>query len=253
MRSVLLLISALLLSTPALAGGDGHGGSGVHQEWHHKGVFGHYDRGALQRGFLVYKQVCAACHSLNLVAYRDLAALGYNEDEIKSIAAEKMVKDGPDDAGNMFERPARPSDRFVAPFANDNAARAANGGAMPPDLSLIIKARHHGQDYLYNLLMGYGQAPPADVKMMPGMNYNPNFPGGQIAMPPPLSDGMVSYTDGTEATASQMSKDVIEFLTWAADPHMEQRKRVGIRVILFLLVAAGIFYAAKRQLWRDVH
>jgi ubiquinol-cytochrome c reductase cytochrome c1 subunit len=253
MRFALLLVSALLLASPVTAKEEGHGGGGPQQEWHHKGVFGHYDRGALQRGFLVYKQVCASCHSLNLVAYRDLAMLGYSEDEIKTIAAEKMVKDGPDDEGNMFERPARPSDRFVPPFANDKAARAANGGAFPPDLSLIIKARHHGQDYLYELLMGYGKTPPADMKILPGMNYNPNFPGGQIAMPPPLSDGLVSYTDGTEATAHQMSRDVVEFLSWAADPHMEQRKRVGIRVILFLLVAAGIFYAAKRQLWRDIH
>lgn len=252
MRLILALLVALLAASPAFAEGEPapHSPEGG---WPHKGVFGTYDRAALQRGLLVYKQVCSACHSLNLVAYRDLAALGYSDDEIKSIAAEKQVKDGPDDQGNMFDRAGRPSDHFVPPFANDNAARFANNGALPPDLSLIIKARHGGEDYVYSLLTGFGKTPPADFKLMPGMNYNPYFPGGQIAMPPPLSDNAVTYSDGTNATTAQEAKDVVQFLAWAAEPHMEQRKRVGIRVILFLLVLAGVFYAAKRQLWRDVH
>jgi ubiquinol-cytochrome c reductase cytochrome c1 subunit len=251
MRLPILLLAAALLATPAMAE-ETHAAAPA-GGWHHDGIFGTYDRGALQRGLLVYKQVCSACHSLNLVAYRDLAMLGYSEDEIKSIAAEKQVQDGPDDAGNMFDRAARPSDHFVPPFANDNAARAANGGALPPDLSLIVKARHGGENYVYSLLTNFGHTPPADMKIMPGMNYNPVFPGGQIAMPPPLVEGGVAYNDDTQATVPQMAKDVATFLAWASEPHMEQRKRVGIRVMLFLLVIAGVFYAAKRELWRDIH
>jgi ubiquinol-cytochrome c reductase cytochrome c1 subunit len=245
--------SALLAAVPASAEEahvELHGPEGG---WPHAGVFGTYDRGALQRGFLVYKQVCAACHSMNLLSYRHLTGIGYSEAETKAIAAEYTVQDGPNDDGAMFERPARPSDRFHAPFANEKAARASNNGAYPPDLSLIIKARHDGENYLYSLLMGYGEA-PADVKMMPGMAYNKVFPGHQIGMPNPLpGDDLVTYSDGTKATHEQMVKDVTQFLAWAAEPHMEDRKRIGVRVIIFLLVMAGIFYAAKRQLWSRLH
>ncbi len=221
--------------------------------WPQSGIFGTYDRGALQRGFLVYKQVCAACHSMNLLSFRNLASIGYNEDEVKAIASEYTVTDGPNDEGAMFERPAMPSDRFHAPFPNEKAARAANNGAYPPDLSLIVKARLNGEDYLYSILTGYTAA-PEDMKMMPGMNYNDTYPGHQIAMPSPLSgDDLVSYSDGTKATKEQMAKDVTQFLAWAAEPHMEDRKRMGARAIIFLLVMAGIFYAAKRSLWRDLH
>jgi ubiquinol-cytochrome c reductase cytochrome c1 subunit len=258
MLRIALILAATLMAAPAFA--EEHSSTEpMHPHapaggWHHKGVFGTYDRGALQRGMAVYKQVCSACHSLNLVAYRNLADLGYNEAEIKSIAGEKTVTDGPDDEGKMFERPARPSDRFAPPFANDNAARFANNGALPPDLSLITKARHDGENYVYSILMGYGQTPPAELKMLPGMNFNPYFPGHQIGMPEPLaSDDLVAYSDGTKATKEQMAKDVVTFLAWAAEPHMEQRKRIGIRVMLFLLVLTGVFYAAKRQLWRDLH
>lgn len=253
MRLVAFTLLALL-AVPAFASEGGvehpHAPAGG---WPHKGVFGSYDRGALQRGYAVYKQVCAACHGLSLVAYRNLADLGYSEAEIKSVAAEKTVMDGPNDEGNMFERPGRPSDRLAGPFANDKAARAANGGALPPDLSLIVKARQGGEDYIYSLLTGY-HAAPEDVKLMPGMYYNPYFAGHQIGMPEPLaSDDLVAYSDGTKATKEQMARDVTQFLAWASEPHMEQRKRIGIRVMLFLIVLAGIFYAAKRQLWRDVH
>ena len=221
--------------------------------WPQDGIFGTYDRGALQRGFLVYKQVCAACHSMNLLHYRNLAAIGYNDAEVKAIASEYTVKDGPNDEGEMFERAALPSDPFKAPFANEKAARAANNGAYPPDLSLIVKARHGGEDYVYSLLKGYEEA-PADMKMMSGMNYNAYFAGSQIAMPNPLSgDDLVTYSDGTKATKEQMAKDVTQFLAWASEPHMEQRKQIGLRTIIFLLVMAGIFYAAKRALWRDLH
>ena len=221
--------------------------------WPQQGVFGAYDHGALQRGFLVYKQVCAACHSLNLVAYRNLEALGYSEAEVKAIAAEVTVQDGPGDDGNMFDRPGRPSDHFKPPFANEKAARFANGGALPPDLSLIVKARHGGEDYVYSILTGYGE-PPSGAAVAEGMHYNKTFPGNQIAMPEPLAaDDLVAYSDGTKATKAQMAKDVVQFLAWAAEPQMEQRKRIGIRSIIFLLIMAGIFYAAKRRVWRDLH
>ena len=152
----------------------------------------------------------------------------------------------------MFQRPARPSDRFRKPFANENAARAANNGAAPPDLSLMIKAREDGANYVYALLTGYGE-PPADMKMADGMNYNKHFPGGQIAMAPPISEGVVEYVDGTKATMEQVSRDVVAFLAWAAEPEMEARKRLGVKVILFLLVLTGMLYAVKRKVWADVH
>ncbi|MBI1273547.1 MAG: cytochrome c1 [Alphaproteobacteria bacterium] len=222
--------------------------------WHHAGPFGTFDRAALQRGFQVYKEVCAACHSLKLLSYRNLQAIGFNEAEVKAIAAQYTVTDGPDDNGDMYERPARPSDRFVSPFANDNAARASNNGALPPDLSLIAKARHGGESYLYSILTGYAEPTEEDkAKMMPGMHFNSYFPGHQIAMPAPLAEGMVSYADGTEATTEQMAADVATFLTWAAEPKLEERKKMGLQVLLFLLVFAGIMYVAKRRVWEKLH
>ncbi len=219
--------------------------------WSFDGPFGTYDRAAAQRGFQVYKEVCAACHSLSLVAYRNLADLGYNEAEIKAIAAQATVKDGPNDEGDMFERPGRPSDKFVSPYANKQSARAANNGAAPPDLSLITKSRVGGADYLHALLIGYEPA-PADFKLSPGMHYNKYFAGHQIAMPAPLSEGQVTYADGTKASVDQMSQDVATFLTWAAEPEMEHRKRTGVRVLAFLAVLAGLFYMSKRKLWSAV-
>ena len=251
-RFSLILAVLAAFSAPAFAneGGKLHSPEGG---WPQAGIFGTYDRAALRRGFEVYKQVCASCHSLNLLSYRNLGDIGFPESEVKAIAADVQVTDGPNDEGNMFERPGLPSDRFKAPFANEKAARAANGGAYPPDLSLITKARHSGPDYVYSLLLGY-EEPPADVKLMDGMNYNPVFAGGQIGMPNPLSaDDIATYSDGTKATRAQMASDVVQFLTWAADPHMEDRKRMGIRAILFLLVMAGVLYAAKVQLWKKVH
>ncbi len=243
----------ILFAVPPASANEEHHLRSPEGGWPQNGIFGTYDRAALQRGFLVYKQVCAACHSMDLLSYRNLADLGYNEHEVKAIAAEYTVKDGPNDDGEMFERPALPADHFKPPFANEKAARAANNGAYPADLSLIVKARHGGEDYIYSLLMGYHDA-PADIKIMSGMYYNTAFAGSQIAMPPPLAaDDLVSYSDGTKATQEQMAKDVTQFLAWAAEPHMEQRKQIGVRTIIFLLVMAGIFYAAKRSLWRDLH
>jgi ubiquinol-cytochrome c reductase cytochrome c1 subunit len=221
------------------------------QKWSFDGLFGTYDRAGAQRGFMVYNTVCAACHSLSLVAYRNLAGIGFKEDAVKAIAAAKEVQDGPNEQGEMYNRPGRPSDRFAKPFANDNAARAANNGALPPDLSLITKARKGGADYLYALLTGYKE-PPAGVQMMEGMQYNAYFPGNQIAMLPPLTEGAVEYADGTKATVEQMARDVTTFLAWAAEPEMEERKRMGVKVLLFLIVLTAMLYAMKRQIWKDV-
>lgn len=223
-----------------------------HQDWSFQGFFGTYDRAALQRGFQVYNQVCAACHSLHFVYYRSLQEIGFTEDEVKAIAAEAEITDGPNDEGEMFDRPGRPSDPFRSPFPNDNAAKAANGGALPPDLSLINKARVGGADYVYGILTGYHE-PPAGMEMQPGLNYNAVFPGHQIAMPAPLAEDAVEYADGTPATVEQMSHDVVTFLAWAAEPEMEARKRTGVKVLLFLFVFTGLLYATKRKIWARVH
>jgi ubiquinol-cytochrome c reductase cytochrome c1 subunit len=223
------------------------------QKWSFDGPFGTFDRGAVQRGFQVYDEVCARCHSLSQLYYRDLIGIGLSEEQVKAIAAQKQANDGPNDLGEMFQRPARPSDRFVAPFANEQLARAALNGAYPPDQSLIIKAREGGADYLYGLLTGYKDPPPAGVKLGDNMTYNEHFPGHQIGMPPPLSGDDVKYADGTKATLPQEAADIASFLAWAAEPTMEERKRTGVKVIIFLLVMTGVLYAAKRQIWSDLH
>src|SRR5258707_2856433 len=222
------------------------------QQWSFDGVFGTYDRAALQRGFQVYKEVCAACHPVKHLAFRDLTEIGYSEDEVKGIAAQVQVTDGPNDNGEMFQRPGRASDPIPGPFANDQAARAANNGALPPDLSLITKAREGGADYVYAIMTGFKDA-PAGIKMNEGMYYNEMFAGHQIKMPPPLSPDQVKYADGTPTTVPQMSHDVVTFLSWAAEPTLDQRHRIGFKVILFLIVATGVFYAAKRKVWSRVH
>jgi len=223
-----------------------------HQQWSFDGIFGTYDRASAQRGFQVYKEVCSVCHPVKHLFFRDLEDLGYSEDEIKAIASTYEVTDGPNDQGQMYQRPARPSDPIPGPFPNDLAARAANNGALPPDLSMIVKAREGGPDYIFGLLNGY-KDPPTGFNLLPGMNYNEYFAGHQIAMPPPLSDGAVTFADGTSATVPQMAHDVVTFLAWAAEPNLEPRHRTGFKVMLFLVVAAGVFYAAKRKIWAVIH
>jgi len=220
--------------------------------WSFQGATGTFDRAAAQRGFQVYKQVCSACHSMSRLSYRNLKALGYNDAEVKAIAADATIQDGPNDEGEMFDRPGRPSDHFKAPFANDQAARYANGGALPPDFSLIVRARADGSNYVFNLLTGYTEA-PADFKVSPGMHYNKVFPGHQIAMPAPLTAGAVTYDDGTDASVEQMAKDVTTFLSWASDPTMEIRKQTGLKVILFLVIFSVLMYLTKRKVWKDMH
>ena len=221
--------------------------------WEFDGVFGSFDQAALQRGFQVYQEVCAGCHGVRLLNFRNLGDIGLDADAVKAIAAEYEITDGPDDEGEMFTRPARPSDRIPSPFANKQAARASNNGALPPDLSLITKARKGGPDYLYALLIGYEEDPPEGVELGEGMSYNHYFPGNQIAMPPPLFDEGVEFNDGTEATVAQMAEDVTQFLMWAAEPNLIVSKRLGIKVILFLLVLTGLFYASKRKVWSKAH
>lgn len=238
----ILLISQLTLANEALPPKK--------MNWPFDGVFGSVDREAAQRGFQVYKEVCSVCHGLYNLSYRNLKDIGFSEDEIKEIAKGYTVKDGPNDEGEMFDRPALPADHFVHPYPNEQAARAANNGAYPPDLSLIIKARHDGADYLYSLLTGYTDA-PAGFKLMSGLSYNPYFANDQIAMPPPLTNGQVTYIDGTPATVEQMSRDVAVFLQWAAEPEMEHRKSIGLKVMMFLVVFTILFYIAKNHIWSD--
>jgi ubiquinol-cytochrome c reductase cytochrome c1 subunit len=223
-------------------------------EWDFNSIFGTYDQAALKRGFQVYKEVCSACHSMNLLSYRHLSGIGLSEDEIKAVAASVQVTDGPNDEGEMFERPGRPSDKFHPPFPNEQAARAANNGALPPDLSLMAKAREGGPDHIVAIMTGYGD-PPACLKMNEGMNFNHGFAaaGFQIAMPAPLSDGAVTYADGTQATVPQMAHDVAYFLSWASEPYLDIRHKIGVGTILFLIVLTACFYAVYRKVWSDVH
>lgn len=241
------------------------------QDWSFAGPFGTYDRGQLQRGLKVYKEVCSACHSMNLVAFRTLEGLGYSEAQVKTLAAEYTVQDGPNADGEMFERAALPSDHFPSPFPNTAAAAAANGGAAPPDFSLIAKARgvergfptfildiftqyaENGPDYIYSLLTGYDEQPPAGMEIAEGTHYNPYFIAGKSqAMAKPLSDGQVTYDDGAPQTVDQYAHDVSAFLMWAAEPHMEDRKKTGFRVLIFLVLFGGLLYMTKRKVWTNV-
>ena len=219
------------------------------------GPLGHFDRQQLQRGFQVYKEVCAACHGINLVAFRNLEELGYSEAEVKAIANQWAIEvpDINPDTGEPATRKALAADKFPDPYANEVAARAANQNAMPPDLSLITKARHDGPAYVYSLLTGYQKPPaslPAESRPGQGLHYNPYFPNLNLAMPPPITaDGQVTYADGTNATVDQMSKDVSAFLVWTAEPRLESRHRTGLAVLLFLLIATVLAYLSYKQIW----
>ena len=239
------------LATPvALAAGDVE--HPLEIKWNHGGVFGTFDRAAVQRGLQVYREVCSGCHGLKYIAFRNLLEIGLNEDQAKAIAAEYTMIDGPDNEGEMFERPGKLSDYLPSPFDNEMAARASNNGALPPDLSLMVKARAGAENYLYSLFVGYSDAPDG-VTVAEGMNYNPYFPGHQIAMAPPVDDEAVDYIDGTKNSKEQIAKDVVTFLAWAAEPTLEARKRMGVKVVLYLLILTFVLYLVKRKVWADVH
>ncbi|MCG8690251.1 MAG: cytochrome c1 [Minwuiales bacterium] len=257
--SVLAAAAALAaaVATPVLAAGEAV--ELKDRDWPHTGIVGTYDRASVQRGMQIYKEVCAACHSLRFISFRNLVQIGFTEDQAKAIAAEFEVPAEPNEDGDTFDsdglrimRPAALFDTFPSPFPNDIAARAANGGALPPDLSLMIKARPNGENYMYSLLTGYVD-PPADFEMADGMNYNAYYPGHQIAMAAPLFDDAVEYVDGTQATVSQMAYDVTNFLAWAAEPNLEDRHRIGLRVVIFLVILSFLLYATKRKVWADLH
>ena len=245
-----LFLSFLLIFISSVSFSAGEKISYPQLNWSFSGILGTFDRASQQRGLQVYKEVCSGCHGMRLLAYRNLKAIGYNEDEIKAFASENSVNTINDD-GEVVERLARPSDKFVSPYPNDKAARAANGGAYPPDLSLIVKARPDGANYLHALLTGYIDA-PADQKVPDGMYYNKYYSGNLIGMPQPLYDDGIEYADGTKATPDQMAKDVTAFLAWASEPEMEDRKRLGVSVMLFLLLLSALSYFAMKQIWAPI-
>jgi ubiquinol-cytochrome c reductase cytochrome c1 subunit len=280
MKTILRLAATAALSLAAIttqvqAAGDS--ATPERQKWSFSGFFGYYDNNQLQRGFKVYQNVCVACHTMQKLSFRNLTEKGgpeFNADQVRELAKNWPipVKDGPNDKGEMFERPARLADRFPSPHANDEAAKQANGGALPPDFSVIAKARTYrigfpgfiidalpgfiyqesGPDYIYSLLAKGYIDPPAGKVIEPGLNYNKYMPGEKIAMAAPLSDGVVPYTDGSPETVAQYSKDVTAFLMWAAEPKLEERKQIGFRVMLFLLVFATLLYYTKKKVWADV-
>jgi ubiquinol-cytochrome c reductase cytochrome b/c1 subunit len=272
-------IPALVLAAGLSAFGVGSSAAQDHDmpeppalKWSFAGPFGKFDRAQLQRGFKVYREVCSNCHSLSLIAFRNLAEPGgpeFSPAQAAAVAAEYKIKDGPNDQGEMFERPGRVADYFPSPFPNEQAARLSNGGAYPPDLSVMAKARTYergfprflldvvtqyqeqGVDYIAALLKGYEKAPEG-MEMPAGTFYNKYYPGHSIKMPPPISDGQVSYDDGSPATAEQYSRDIASFLMWTAEPHLEARKRTGFQVVIFLLLLSGLLYFTKKRVWHAV-
>jgi len=243
----------------------------VPQEWTFAGPFGTYDKGQLQRGLMIYRESCSSCHSMSLVAFRNLEALGYSEEQVRALAAEYEIEDGPNADGEMFTRPGIPSDRFPSPFPNAETAAVSNNGAVPPDFSLIAKARavergfptfvfdiftqyaESGPDYIYNLLTGYEEDVPEDVDVQPGTYYNPHFMSGAVlSMAQPIFDEQFTYEDGTPETLDQYARDVTSFLMWAAEPHLEARKRTGFNVMVFLVLFGALVYLTKRKVWSQI-
>jgi len=250
-RSLALIVTGLsVFAGTAIAADDGETPP-MHVSWSEAGPFGTFDRASLQRGLLVYENICSNCHALTHLYYRDLEGIGFTPAQVKGYAAKFMVEDGPNDDGDMFERPAKPSDHFKAPFPNEQAARAANNGANPPDLSLVVKAREGHENYIYSILNGFVDA-PAGLELQPGMYYNKYFEGHQIGMPPPLADGVIDYPDGTQATVPQMAHDVTTFLAWASEPSLEARKQMGFKVLVFMAIITGLLYFVNKKIWKKV-
>lgn len=272
-KTALLIFAASMLGAVSVANAAEGGITIERQSWSFAGPFGTFDRAQIQRGYHIYKEVCSACHGMSMVAFRNLAqpgGPGFSEAQAKTVAAEYKITDGPDDKGEMFERPGRLSDHFPSPDPNEQAARARFNGALPPDLSVIAKARgvesglprglfdmitqyqEGGPDFIFAFLTGFAN-PPADEKLSPTQHWNKAFPGHKTQMPPPMQDGQIEYTDGTPATVEQYSRDVTAFLMWAAEPHLEARKRIGFQVMIFLIVFAGLAYFTKKKVWADLH
>lgn len=220
--------------------------------WSHNGMFSTFDHASIRRGFQVYREVCAACHSLDRIAWRNLVAVSHTSTEAKAMAEECEYDDEPDDEGNPRKRPGKLADYIPGPYPNEQAARAGNQGALPPDLSLIVKARHGGCDYIFSLLTGYPEEPPAGVVLPPGSNYNPYFPGGSIAMGRVLFDDLVEYEDGTPATTSQMAKDVTTFLNWASEPEHDERKKWGLKAIIVVSSLYLLSVWVKKFKWQPI-
>jgi len=223
-------------------------------DWSFKGLFGKFDRASLQRGYQVYTEVCASCHSMKLLSYRNLAEKGgpeFSEDQAKAIASNFELRDGPNSDGEMFTRSAKLSDKFVKPYQNIEEAKASNGGAYPPDMSVLVKARSGGADYIYSLLLGYDE-PPSNIQLDDGVYYNTYMPGNKIMMPNPLSEDLIEYSDGTKATNEQMAKDVVTFLAWAAEPHLEARHRIGFKAILYLIILTILAYFSMKKIWSRI-
>ncbi|MBD1150596.1 cytochrome c1 [Pelagibacterales bacterium SAG-MED29] len=250
-RLIIVILSTLIFIKPLFSAETI---DPIKVNWSFKELTGKFDRASLQRGFQVYKEVCASCHSMQYLSYRNLGEPGgpeFTQEEVKAIAASVEIEDGPDSQGEMFTRQGKPSDKFKSPYPNVEASTAANGGAYPPDMSVLVKARPGGADYMYSVLMGY-EEPPAGMKLDDGVYYNKYMIGQKIKMASPLSDGIVEYSDGTEATMDQMAKDVTTFLAWAAEPELEVRHKLGIKVIIYLILLTILVYLSMKKIWSRV-
>ena len=250
-RLIIVILSTLIFMKPLFSA---ESIDPIKVNWSFKELTGKFDRASLQRGFQVYKEVCASCHSMQYLSYRNLGEPGgpeFTQEEVKAIAASVEIEDGPDSQGEMFTRPGKPSDKFKSPHPNVEASTAANGGAYPPDMSVLVKARPGGADYMYSVLMGY-EEPPTGMKLDDGVYYNKYMIGQKIKMASPLSEGIVEYSDGTEATMDQMAKDVTTFLAWAAEPELEERHRVGFKVIIYLILLTILVYLSMKKIWSRI-
>jgi len=253
MKKIYITFLVTFICTNLYAAGDAT--KPLKVDWSFNGFFGTFDRAQLQRGFQVYKEVCASCHSMKHLSYRNLGEKGgpeFSDAEVKAIAAGYQVKDGPNEDGEMFDRAGLPKDKFKSPYPNEKAARAVNGGAYPPDMSVLVKARAGGPNYIYSILLGYDENPPVDLKIEEGVYYNKFMAGKKIRMAKPLNDGSVEYSDGTKATVSQMAQDVTAFMTWAAEPHLEKRKQIGFKTILYLLIFSILVFFSMKKIWSRV-
>ena len=250
-RLIIVILSTLIFIKPLFSAETI---DPIKVNWSFKELTGKFDRASLQRGFQVYKEVCASCHSMQYLSYRNLGEPGgpeFTQEEVKAIAASVEIEDGPDSQGEMFTRPGKPSDKFKSPYPNVEASTAANGGAYPPDMSVLVKARPGGADYMYSVLMGY-EEPPAGMKLDDGVYYNKYIYGNNIKMAKPLDDDLVEYSDGTIASEEQLAKDVVTFLVWAAEPHLETRHRMGFKVIVYLIILTVLVYFSMKKIWSRI-